>query len=83
MEIICILLLVYWVVLIVRILSSWFPVPASGPLRAVLNVVYDLTEPVLRLVRGILPPMRMGAVGLDLSPIIIFIVIGILQRSIC
>jgi YggT family protein len=83
MGIICTLLLVYWVVLIVRILSSWFPVPASGPLRVVLNVVYDLTEPVLRLVRGILPPMRMGAVGLDLSPIIIFIVIGILQRSIC
>lgn len=83
MDIICILLTVYWLILIVRVLASWFPVPSSGPLRTLLNLVYDLTEPLLRAVRGIIPPMRMGAMGLDLSPIIIFIVLGILRTYIC
>lgn len=83
MDIICILLTVYWLILIVRVLASWFPVPSSGPLRTLLNLVYDLTEPLLRVVRGTIPPMRMGAMGLDLSPIIIFIVLGILRTYIC
>jgi YggT family protein len=83
MGIICILLSIYFVILLVRVFSSWFPVPPSGPVRAVLNVVYDLTEPVLRLVRGVVPPLRMGVMGLDLSPIIVFVVIAVLQRSIC
>jgi YggT family protein len=49
----------------------------------VVSVVYTLTEPVLRPLRGIIPPVRMGAVGFDLSPIIVFVALGILQRSIC
>jgi YggT family protein len=83
MGIICILLSIYFVILLVRVFSSWFPVPPSGPVRAVLNVVYDLTEPVLRLVRGVVPPVRMGVMGLDLSPIIVFVVIAVLRSSIC
>jgi YggT family protein len=42
-----------------------------------------VTEPVFRLVRGVLPPMRMGAAALDLSPLIVFIVVGILRTFIC
>ena len=51
--------------------------------RGVFEIVYDVTEPVLRPVRGILPPIRMGAMGLDLSPVIVFIALGILQGAIC
>jgi YggT family protein len=74
------LLFLYWIVLLVRVFSSWFPTPYSGPWRTVMNVVYAVTEPVLRPVRNALPPVRMGMVALDLSPIIIFIVIGILLQ---
>jgi uncharacterized protein YggT (Ycf19 family) len=42
MDIVCILLTVYWVILLARILSSWFPIPPSGPIRAVM-------DPVIRL----------------------------------
>jgi YggT family protein len=83
MDVICILLTLYWVVLIIRVISSFFPIPPSGPVRSVVSVVYTLTEPVLRPLRGIIPPVRMGAVGFDLSPIIVFVALGILQRSIC
>lgn len=80
---VCLLLTIYWVILLVRILLSWFPLPSSGPVRTVFEIVYNLTEPVLRPLRGLLPPLRLGAVGLDLSPIIVFVVIQVLQASIC
>ncbi|HET6771420.1 MAG TPA: YggT family protein [Actinomycetota bacterium] len=80
-RIVCILLTVYWFVLFVRILMSWFPGPRSGAGGAFFEIVHDVTEPVLRLVRGLLPPIRMGAMGMDLSPIIVFVAIGILQAA--
>jgi YggT family protein len=83
MDIFCILLTVYWVILLVRILSSWFPIPPSGPIRTVMDLVFAVTEPVLRPIRGLLPPVRMGAVAFDLSPIIVFVIIQVLQYSIC
>ena len=83
MDIFCILLTVYWVILLVRILSSWFPIPPSDPIRTVMDLVYAVTEPVLRPIRGLLPPVRMGAVAFDLSPIIVFVIIQVLQYSIC
>ena len=46
-------------------------------------VLEAVTDPVLRPLRGLLPPVRMGAVAMDFSPILAFVVIGILQRAIC
>ena len=83
LQIICIVLGVYWFVLFARILLSWFPAPRSGIGRTLYEIVFDLTEPVLKLVRGLLPPVRMGAMGLDLSPILVFIALGVLQRALC
>jgi len=74
------ILLAYWVVLLIRVLSSWLPrPPTSGPGRAFLTLVYDLTDPVLRPFRNLIPPMRMGAMAMDFSPILVFIVIGVLM----
>jgi YggT family protein len=81
--IICILLTLYWAILLVRILASWFPVPMSGPLRTVLDIVYDLTEPVMRPLRSVIPPVRLGAFAMDISPILIFVVIAVLRSVFC
>jgi YggT family protein len=75
------LLLIYELILIVRLLSSWFPPPVSGPLRTAYNLIYDVTEPVLRPVRGLVPPIRMGMMAMDLSPILVFVVIAVIQRA--
>jgi YggT family protein len=83
LQIICILLFVYWLVLFVRIIFSWIPPPQSGPGRAIFEIIYDVTEPVLGLTRGLLPAIRMGAMGLDLSPIIVFVVIAVLRQALC
>jgi YggT family protein len=44
--------------------------------RGLVRVLDALTEPVFRLVRRVIPPIG----GLDLSPIVIFFAIMILQR---
>ena len=79
LQIVCIVLFLYWVILFARIILPWFPPPISGIGRILWDVVHDLTEPVLGLVRGLLPPIRMGTVGLDLSPIIVFIVLAVVR----
>ncbi len=81
-EILCIALQLYTLILFARIILSWIPPPISGLGRTLYDLVHDLTEPVLGLVRGLLPPIRMGAVGLDLSPIIVFIALAVIRRAI-
>jgi len=85
-DIICILLFVFWLILITRIILSFIPIltpiPYSGPMRRITDFVYAVTGPVLRPLRRVLPAIRMGAVALDLSPIIVFIVIGVLRTAI-
>ena len=86
MHIICLLLIAYGIVLLARILMGWVAMlgrPPSGFVRQVDQVLFVLTEPVLRPVRGLLPPIRLGGMGLDLSAVIVFIILGILQTYIC
>jgi YggT family protein len=73
------LLTVYTWILIARLLLSWFPNPPDA-LRPVYAFLYTITEPLLRLVRPLIPPLRMGMMALDLSPILIFIAIQIIVR---
>ena len=83
-DIFCTFLSVYLLVLIARVILSWFPVNRfSGPLRTIVGLVFKVTDPPMRMVRGLLPMVRFGSMGMDFSPIIIFIVIAILQRAIC
>jgi YggT family protein len=69
------LILVYLIVLAVRALSSWFPPPPHGsPFAAILQVVHDLTEPVLGPLRRVIPPAGM----FDISFTVLFFVLLIL-----
>ena len=69
-------------ILFARIIASWLPPPRWGsPLRTVIRILYDLTDPVLRPLSRVIPPIRMGAMALDLSPIIVFIGIQVIQLA--
>ena len=65
------LALVYLILIFIRILTSWIPrMPYNRFLAAFLKFVSDVTDPYLNIFRRILPPVRMGGAGLDLSPIV-------------
>ena len=74
------LTLVYLVLIFIRILMSWIPrMPYNRYLSAILKFVTDVTDPYLNLFRRILPPVRLGGAGLDLSPIVatfVLIIVG-------
>jgi len=55
---------------------DWHP---GGPGLVVLEVLYSTTDPPIRAVRRILPPIRLGAMVLDLSPMVVLIICTVLQ----
>ncbi len=57
---------------------SWFPLDPDGLGGQVYGLTVALTEPVLGPLRRALPFVRIGNMGLDLSPIIVFFAIQIL-----
>lgn len=81
MRIICSFLDVYLVVLVVRIVLSWFPLKPGTPLASAASIIYDVTEPALAPLRRIIPPVGGGGMALDLSPLVLFIGIPILQGA--
>jgi YggT family protein len=86
MGIICVLLTVLLLLLLANVLISWVLAAGwrpRGVAYQIVDAIYRVTNPIFRPVRGLLPPIRMGALGLDLSPLIIFIVLSILRSVIC
>ena len=86
LNLLCIVVTVYTILLFVRVIVSWaflfgFRPPYSGPLRTILDLLDDVTEPVLRPLRALIPPIRAGGVGLDLSILIAFVILAVLRQA--
>ena len=83
MAIVCLALQLYVYVLFARVVFSWFPVSPGSALEGVYDFLRMVTEPVLGPLRRALPPLRLGGMGLDLSPLVALIGIQILHGIIC
>jgi YggT family protein len=64
--------------LIVRLIMDYVMMFArnfrpTGVVAAVLELAYSVTDPPLRALRRIIPPLRLGNFSLDLSFIVLFI----------
>ena len=66
------LFIIKWSILI-AIIASWI---APGNYHPALALLSQLTEPVLAPARRLLPPLG----GLDLSPILVFLLLGVIER---
>ncbi len=78
----CYLLLAYQIVLIAHVIFSWVPRPPE-PILPLVRGVRALVEPIAAPIRRAIPPARVGGVGLDLSIIIIFVILYLLNAAIC
>ena len=65
-------LIVDWVQLFAR---SWVP---RGPALVVLEGVYSATDPPVKALRRVIPPLRLGGVAIDLSFIAVLLICYIL-----
>ena len=57
-----------WVQVFAR---SWVP---RGVILVLLEGVYSVTDPPIKALRRVVPPLRLGAVALDLSFLIVIVV---------
>jgi YggT family protein len=80
-------LLLFQLLLVARAILDW-TVALAGPsaarsVRSRLSAgVRALTEPVLAPVRRVIPPLRAGGVGIDLSFIVVFVAIVLIRALI-
>ncbi len=74
------LFLVYLLLIIAYIVTSWIPLPYNVWLNRVQRFLYDVVEPYLRIFRRFLPQVSLGGLGLDLSPIVAIVVLIIANR---
>jgi len=82
-SVICLVLQIYVLLILVRVVFSWFPVSPHGTAAVVSGFLSFATDPVLRPLRKVLPPIRFGSALMDLSPIVAFFGITLLQNFIC
>ena len=77
------ILFLYLLVLIGRLVFDFVQIFArdwrpSGPILIIVEGIYTLTEPPLKLIRRVVPPLRLGQVSLDLGFLILLIGLQIL-----
>jgi YggT family protein len=87
MDLLCQLLNLVWIALIAWIILSYVVnfgrLPWGHPIRKIYDAMSNVINPVLAPIRRVLPPLRAGGMGLDLSPMVLFLLIIVLQNIIC
>jgi YggT family protein len=83
MTLVCGLLQIYLLIVLVRIVMSWFPLQPGGAAAQIAGVLITITEPVLGPLRRVIPSVPIGGMRLDLSPLVLILGINILQGVIC
>jgi YggT family protein len=77
-------LLVFYLLVIARLIvettrsfaRNWRP---AGTAAIGLEVVYVVTDPPMKLLRRLIPPLRVGGLSFDMSVIVLLIMIYILR----
>lgn len=76
-QVLALLIQVYIIVIIARIMASWAVSFGSvDPYHPAVQFLHQATEPVLKPVRDLLPPVS----GFDFSPIVVLIVLQFLSN---
>jgi YggT family protein len=83
-QIVSSVLLVFLVLLFARFVVDWVMVLArgwrpQGIVAAGLEVVYATTDPPLKALRKLIPPLNLGSVRLDLGFMVLLIAVYILR----
>jgi YggT family protein len=77
------LLWIFFILLIARLVldyvqmfaRSWRP---TGVALVLAEVVYTITDPPLKALRRVIPPLRIGGIALDLSFLVVIVIVQVL-----
>ncbi|HWL01197.1 MAG TPA: YggT family protein [Microbacteriaceae bacterium] len=84
LRVIHVLLIIYLILLWARIIlelvrainRQWRP---RGAVLVIAEIIYTLTDPPIRLVRKVIPPIRLGPVAIDLSVMLLMFAVIVLM----
>ena len=76
---------IYTWILLARMIISWVPMFApqwrpKGLVASLFEIIYTLTDPPIKALRKLIPPLNLGGVSLDLAFMAVLILIVVLQR---
>ena len=82
-EILRLVVLAFFLLLLVRLVLDWVQFfvrdwRPSGPVLVVAEATYTVTDPPLRFLRRLLPPLSIGNVRLDLAFLVLMLVCSLL-----
>ena len=77
---------IYFVILILRLVLDWVQVFARdwrprGPVLVGAEIIYTLSDPPIKALRRVIPPVRVGSVAIDLSFLVLMFAISILLSN--
>jgi YggT family protein len=77
-------LLLFLILLFARFVVDWVQVFArswtpKGIVLVILEVIYSITDPPILFIRRFVPPLRLGAIVLDTSFIIVLVIVYLLR----
>ncbi len=86
LHLIGLLLYLYLVCLVLRMVLDWVQHFArdwkpTGVVLVIAETVYTLTDPPLRALRRLIPPLRLGGIALDLGFMLLFFVVLLLSNT--
>jgi YggT family protein len=81
------LLFLFWLLLILRLIMEYVFMFArsfrpTGAVAALLELVYSVTDPPLRFLQRLIPPLRIGGVALDLGFLVLIILIVVVRSQV-
>lgn len=65
-----------WIVL--SFIIAFGRLPYDHPIRKAFDALSKVFDPILRPIRAVIPPVRLGGAALDLSPLILLIGLQVL-----
>jgi len=84
-QVVYLLLYVFWLTLLGRFVLGailqygrwWHPSRGSA---AALEMVWSVTDPPLKALRRVIPPLRIGTVSVDLASLILLVILWVLMQ---
>lgn len=83
LRLVCTLAQLYAIAVIARVILSYLQVPGGHPVGQTVAVLGRLVDPPLRSIGRFLPPIPLGNVRLDLSPVVLLVGLTLVTRIIC
>jgi YggT family protein len=74
----------FFAALICRLVLDWIQVLARewhphGPILVFAEAIYTVTDPPLKFLRRLIPPLSLGSVRLDMAFLVLILAVGFLQ----